>query len=378
MKFSQVCLESIGYCLPEDVVTSEEIESRLAPLYERLRLPAGRLALITGIRERRLWRPGTLPSEKSIVSGELAIAAAGLDRSQIGCLIHASVCRDHLEPATACRVHHELGLRSNCLVYDVSNACLGLMNGAIQIAQLIELGAIQAGLVVGTESSRQLVDTTIEALNSDPSLTRSSIKSAIASLTIGSGSCALLLTSRELSQSGNRLVAAVARADTRHHQLCHSGADEAVATGMQPLMETDSEMLMRAGVATGVATFHDLLSATGWLGDEVTKTVCHQVGTAHRRMMLEALEVSLERDFATVEWLGNTGSVALPITLGIAAQQGHLLAGDQVGLLGIGSGINSVMLAVAWARSLVAGETPLPRAAGQESKTSPIRPPVLG
>ena len=106
----------------------------------------------------------------------MALQAGELDESRIGALIHASVCRDHLEPATACRVHHELGLRDECLIYDVSNACLGLLNGAIQIAHMIEAGHIEAGLVVGTEGGRQLVETTIEALNGDLSLTRTRSK----------------------------------------------------------------------------------------------------------------------------------------------------------------------------------------------------------
>ena len=46
MDFHNVCLESFGYCLPEERITSSELESRLAPLYERLRLPPGRLELI--------------------------------------------------------------------------------------------------------------------------------------------------------------------------------------------------------------------------------------------------------------------------------------------------------------------------------------------
>src|SRR5262245_28482489 len=123
MRYEHVCLESFGYSLPEEVLSSTEIERRLAPLYERLRLPEGRLELMTGIRERRLWPPGTLPGEISVVSGERAIQASGIDRREIGALIHASVCRDHLEPATACRVHHALGLPQRCAVYDVSNAC---------------------------------------------------------------------------------------------------------------------------------------------------------------------------------------------------------------------------------------------------------------
>ena len=305
----------------------------------------------------------------SIESGEAAIEAAGLDRSHIGCLIHASVCRDHLEPATACRVHDALRLPSQCLVYDVSNACLGLLNGALQIAQMIELGQIQAGMVVGTEGSRQLVETTIKALNDDPHGTRSSIKSSIASLTIGSGSCALLLTSTELSRHGNRLIACAARAHTEHHDLCQSGADEAVAEGMQPLMQTQSEQLLTEGIAAGKATFGDLLHAARWDAPSINKTVCHQVGSAHRARMLESLEIPLERDFATFQWLGNTGSVALPLSMAIAAEQGHLQQGDRVGLLGIGSGINSVMWAADWQTLPVVGY-------GHVGLAAPIKPPV--
>ena len=353
MRYRNVCLESFGYTLPPEIVTSDEIERKLAPLYERLRLPEGRLELMTGIRERRFWTAGTLPSDKSLESAEKAIQAASIDRQYIGALVHASVCRDYLEPATACRVHHHLGLPAQCLVYDVSNACLGLFNGMLQIANMIELGQIRAGIVVGTEGSRQLVETTIAALNRDETLSRSQLKLAVASLTIGSGSCAVLLTDRELSQTDNRLTAATVRAHTSHHELCHSGQDEAVGSGMQPLMQTDSERLMHQGIAAGVSTFKDFLVDADWELGEIEKTFCHQVGAAHRKLMLDSLGLQLDRDYATVEWLGNTGSVALPITMAVGAQRGWLSRGDRVAMLGIGSGINCIMMAVDWRKSLV-------------------------
>lgn len=354
MQYRNVCIESFGYTLPTEVVTSEEIEERLSPLYQRLRLPEGRLELMTGIRERRFWEPGTLPSDKSIESGRRALELAGIDPSYVGALIHGSVCRDHLEPATACRVHHRLDLPSDCMIYDVSNACLGLLNGMIQIANMIELKQIRAGLVVGTEGSRQLVETTIDALNNDTTLTRNQLKLAVASLTIGSGSCAVLLTDRELSRTDNRLLVATARTSTAHHELCHSGRDEAVGSGMQPLMQTDSEQLMREGIATGIETFTRFMNETGWNPDDIDRTFCHQVGSAHRKQMLESLGLQTERDFATLEWLGNTGSVALPITMAIGLEQGHVAAGENIGMLGIGSGINCLMLGVAWQRALTA------------------------
>src|SRR5262245_49025520 len=101
MKYRNVCLESLGYTLPDEIVSSDEIERRLEPLYARLRLSPGRLELMTGIRQRRFWPRGTLPSQASIVSCRRAIESAGIDRREIGALIHGSVCRDHLEPATA-------------------------------------------------------------------------------------------------------------------------------------------------------------------------------------------------------------------------------------------------------------------------------------
>ncbi len=81
MRYQNVCIESFGYTLPEEIVTSDEIEHRLAPLYQRLRLPEGRLELMTGIAQRRFWTPGTLPSDKSVESANKAIAAVGIDRA---------------------------------------------------------------------------------------------------------------------------------------------------------------------------------------------------------------------------------------------------------------------------------------------------------
>lgn len=365
MRYQHVVLESFGYTLPDQIVTTSELEARLAPLYRRLRLPVGRLELITGIRRRRFWGEGVMPSDKSVESAEKAIAAAGIDRRSIGALVHASVCRDFLEPATASGVHHRLGLAEACLVYDVSNACLGILNGMVQIANMIELGQIRAGLVVGTEGSRQLVETTIERLNADESLTRADIKHSIASLTIGSASVAVLLCDREMSRTGSRMLAATALANTAHHRLCQSGRDESVAGGMRPLMRTDSERLMHEGIATGAATLNRFLEEAGWQRDQIDHTICHQVGLTHRKRMLEALKLDAARDFTTVETLGNTGSVALPVTMAMAVEQGTIKPDDRVAMLGIGSGINCLMIAAQWQptfaprRASQVGERPL-------------------
>jgi 3-oxoacyl-[acyl-carrier-protein] synthase-3 len=355
MRYNHVCLESLGYTLPQEIVTSADLEQRLQPAYERLRLPEGRLELITGVRERRFWPPDTLPGQVGVLSAQAALRAAAIDRRHVQALIHASVCRDYLEPATACAIHHCLKLPAESFLCDVSNACLGLLNAIVQVANMIELGQIQAGLVVGTEASRQLVETTIGLLNEDLSLTRDQMKLALASLTIGSGSCAILLVHERVSRTGNRLLAATVQANTAFHGLCHSGNDSAVGPGMEPLMWTDSGQLLQAGIATGADVFPLFLREVGWDRDDIDRTFCHQVGSAHRKLMLESLRLDPRIDFTTVEWLGNTGSVALPLTMALGSQRGHLGPGERVAMLGIGSGINCLMLGCQWQASLVEG-----------------------
>lgn len=354
MHFERVAIESIGFSLPPEIQTSLELEAKLAPVYERLRLPEGRLELMSGIQERRFWPRGTAIGVPSIESARQAIEAANVNVGDIGCLIHASVCRDYLEPATACGVHAGLGLSAECWVYDLSNACLGLLSGMVQIATMIERGVIKAGIVVGTESARNLVESTIATLNSDQTLTRQSIKPSFASLTIGSGSCAILLVDREISRTDNRLLQCVARAECEHHELCQSDTDQA-GVGMQPLMQTDSEQLLHAGVGVGKRTFAQLLN-DGVDRQSIDKTVCHQVGSAHRRLMLDTLELSEQRDFSTFHWLGNTGSVALPTALAMGLHAGFIAPGERVALLGIGSGINSTMMTTQWSSPIVAGK----------------------
>jgi 3-oxoacyl-[acyl-carrier-protein] synthase-3 len=113
-------------------------------------------------------------------------------------------------------------------------------------------------------------------------------------------------------------------------------------------MNTDSESLLAQGVSAATGCFGGFLGALGWRRDEIGKTICHQVGRAHRKALFAALELDTRGDFSTLEYLGNTGSAALPITAAIAAQRGHLQEDDHVAFLGIGSGINVVMLGFDW------------------------------
>ena len=207
MRFETVCIESLAVALPEEVLTSSEIELRLKPLYDRLKLPEGRLELMTGIRERRIWPVGTRPSDASALAGKAALAKSRIPAADIDLFIH--------------------------------------------------------------------------------------------------------------------------------------GADSLA-------MQTDSEQLLIAGVSLARSTWAEFGRLTGWSAGSIDRFICHQVGSIHRRKLYETLGLDLAKDFSTFETLGNTGSVALPATLSAAIDAGAIVDGNRVGLLGIGSGLNCLMLGLEW------------------------------
>ena len=349
MRFKNVYIEALACHLPDNIVTSNDIEQRLAPVYDRLKLPYGRLEMMTGIKERRFWNPGTSPSQVSSIAGKLAIVNSGINQEDIGCLINASVCRDFLEPATAALVHHNLGLPKNTLVYDISNACLGVLNGMINIANMIELGQIQAGLVVAGENGGPLVDSTIESLLNNPSLTRSEIKASFASLTIASAAVGVVLVHKDLTQNKHRLLGGYSQAASQFNNLCRGNDDsKAQIDNWLPLMKTDAETMMREGCGLAGQTWDHTKNILEWVNDDVNHVFCHQVGHGHRKLLYETLSLELEKDFSTLEYLGNTGAASLPSTLALGAEKGLLESGDRIALLGIGSGLNSLMLGVEW------------------------------
>ncbi|MCC6414859.1 MAG: 3-oxoacyl-ACP synthase III [Opitutaceae bacterium] len=344
MKFAHTCIESLATALPGEVLSSAEIERRLHPLYERLKLPEGRLELMTGIKERRVWPTGTRPSDASAAAGRAALAKSVINAEQIELYIHGAVCRDMLEPATASFAHRKIGLPPRCQIFDVSNACLGFLNSLTIAAGLIEAGQIRAALITCGEDSRPLLEQTLRTLNEQP-LTRNGIKPYFANLTIGSGAVGAIVCREDFARGEkHRLLGGIARAATNHSELCQGDTHGADSLAMQ----TDSEALLIAGVGLAKETWGEFSALTGWNESTPDRFICHQVGSIHRRKLYETLGLDLAKDFSTFETLGNTGSVALPATLSAAVESGAVRHGNKVALLGIGSGLNCLMLALEW------------------------------
>jgi len=221
------------------------------------------------------------------------------------------------------------------------------------LAGLIESGQVGAGMIVSGENGRPLVEQTLRHLLATPDsaapLSRNDIKPFFANLTIGSGAVGAVLCHRSLLPAGaragaRRLVGGAVRAATQHSALCQGDTHGADALAMQ----TDSEALLNAGVELAGEVWRDFQNETGWSAQNIQRMVGHQVGSAHRRKIYDALGLDLAKDFSTFETLGNMGSASLPATLALAVEAGAVRDGDRVALFGIGSGLNCMMLGVEW------------------------------
>ncbi len=356
MRYEDVHIHGFGYALAPVIIATEDIEDALEPTYTKLRVPHGQLQTMTGIVERRWWEPGYPITEGAILAAQRCLEAHDVPAKDIGMLVYGAVCREHFEPATACHVAAGLEARGHAIaptaaIFDVSNACLGVITGIVEVANRIALGQIEAGLVVASETAREINEATIARLNADPSMAR--FVRSVATFTGGSGAVAVLVTGK--TYGGHRLHGAATGAAPAHHRLCRWGIEphpNATAPTGDPAMRafasTDAGGVLEHGVTLGKETWADFLRTMQWTTEQVDRTVCHQIGAAHRNTMLQALGRDPSSDFVAYEHLGNIGTVALPLATALAAQRDFLLPGQRVGLLGIGSGLNCMMLGVTW------------------------------
>lgn len=333
-RFTDTAILSVTTADPTEVVTSADLDARLADTYRRVRLRPGLFDRLAGIRERRWWADGVTFADGAAMAGAKAISESGVDPAAIGIMINTSVSRAHLEPATAVGVHHALGLPSSCQNLDITNACLGFVNGIQLAGALIDSGMVEYALIVDGEDPRAAQERTIAEL-SRAGTTARDVAAHFATLTLGAGAAAMVLGRAERHPEGHRVVAAVGRAATEHNHLCRGDNDG---------MNTDLKGLLDAGMQLSGELWTEAAEDFDW--QDMTRYVVHQVSQVHTGTLCARLGIDPARVPLTFPVRGNVGPASVPITL--AGELDDLGGGDRVLLMGIGSGLNAACLEIAW------------------------------
>src|SRR4051812_32607268 len=318
-----------------EVVTSAEFDARLMRTYERTGMKPGMIEQLAGVTERRWWPEDVMFVDAAAMAGAKALAEAGVDPSDVGLLINTSICRTGVEPANAVGVHDQLGLSTSCLNFDVTNACLGFINGIQLAGSLIDSGQVAYALLVDAEGLRGLQGSTVERLAGDDA-TAEDLKRQFATLTLGSGAAAMVLGRASEHSEGHLITGGISRSPSQHNGLC---------IGDPPLMQTHSRALFTAGIELAAQAWRDALS-DGWDWAGADWFIAHQTSVVHLQALAKVLGVSIDQIPMTLPSFGNLSSAAVPFTL--AKQLPLIKSGQQVMLMGIGSGLNTSFAEIIW------------------------------
>ena len=337
-RYTNVAINGLAHLDAPIRVTSAEIDAQLKPATDRLGMKSGMLEGLAGITARRFWEPGTLPSEVATEAAEKLLADSDIPRDAIGVLLNTSVCRDYVEPSTASIVHGRLGLAPHAVNFDIGNACLGFVNGMDVAASMIERGQADHALIVNAEGSRYTIERTIERLL-DPSTDLALYRESFATLTLGSGAVAMLLSRADLADSSHRYFGGTSRAATQHADLCLGHMDD---------MRTKTRALLVAGMELARELYPPTMEALGYTADDIAAWAVHQISKVHTSMLIEVLGLATERVPTLYPEHGNIGPAGVPTILSKHAAAGELTDGDRVLLLGVGSGLNAAVSEVLW------------------------------
>ncbi len=338
LKYEQVSVASVASVDAPHRITSAWMEEQLAPTMQRLGIRPNLLEQLSGITARRWWDPETAYSDAATLAARKAIEEADVDPIRIGILINTSVCRDYVEPSTACLVHGNLELHPGCMNFDLGNACLGFINGMDVAANMIERGQIDYAIIVDGEGSRFVQEQTMARLLK-PDCTEPEFRQAFATLTLGSGAAAMVLGRSDLVKGGHRYVGSVNLAATQHSRLCYAQTDN---------MWTDTKALLIGGLQLAGKTWAYAHEALGWTPDAMDQFVIHQVSKVHTEQLAALCKLPLDRIHRLYPEFGNIGPAGLPVVLSKVAEQGRLSPGNRVALMGIGSGLNCTMGEIVW------------------------------
>ena len=219
--------------------------------------------------------------------------------------------------------------------FDITNACLGFVNAMTFASGLIDAGQIDYALIVGAEDVEEVQRRTIARLN-DKNSTRQDFNNQFASLTLGSGAAAAVVGRFDKHPEGHRILHTQTRAGTEHHELCVGGPSG---------MYTDTKGLLDNGLELVVNAWNEA-HQSGWNWKSMDRYVTHQVSNSNTNAIIKAVGLVKDRVPITFSKWGNVGPASLPMTLSQEADS--LKKGDRVLCMGVGSGLNTAMMEIAW------------------------------
>ena len=302
---THVAITGTGSCLPERVVTNQELEETVDTTDEWIRER-------TGILQRHIAGEKETTASMGAKAAREALDAAELAPDDVDMIVLATTTPDRIFPGTACHIQRELGTPV-CPAFDVQAVCSGFIYGLDIARRFIMTGGGDTVLVIGSEVLSRIVDW------SDRSTC----------VLFGDGAGAVVLQARD--EPG--ILSTHLHADGRYDHLLQVSPEVNGA-----FIEMKGNEVFRMAVNTLGRIVDETLEANQMDRHEVDWLVPHQAN--HRIIAATArkLDLPMERVVVTVDQHGNTSAASVPLALNQAVRDGRIQSGDVLMLEAFGGG----------------------------------------
>ena len=313
-----------GKCLPPAVLTNADLATIFDTTDEWI-------VSRTGIRERRISHVSL--SELAYVASMRALAAAGLDGSQLDLIVFGTCSFDDQVPNQASGLQVRLGAKRAASM-DVNTACTSFLYSLSTATAMIRTGVVRNALVVGGELISAFMDWTNRGV----------------AVLFGDGCAAVVLqaTDREEGLLGERLGC---DSDARN-TLVVEGMGTRYANYTRLYGDTNwifegQEIFKRAVIGMSGACAH-VLAARHVTADDIDLVIPHQANLRIIEAVAKRAGLPMDRVFVNVHRYGNMSAATVPVALVEALEEGRVAPGSLLLLPAFGAGLTWCAHLVRW------------------------------
>ena len=305
-------IAGVGSFLPGQAVTNNDLALRGIETNDEW------IVSRTGIKARHLAEPGQTSSELAHEASLRALAAAGIEASELDLIIVATSTPDFIFPSTACLLQSKLG-NGGAVAFDVQAVCSGFVYALTIAEKFLRSGSHKKALVVGAEVFSRILDWNDRGT----------------CVLFGDGAGAVVL---EASEKPGILATAL-HADGAHHGILSvpGNVSGGQVTG-DPFLRMDGKAVFKFAVRVLAEVAEECCTLAGIAPEEVDWLIPHQANIRIIEATAKKMGLPMDKVIVTVDRHGNTSAASVPLALDAAVRDGRIQAGQKVMLEGVGGG----------------------------------------
>lgn len=325
----------LGTYVPPRVVTNHDLTQIMDTSHEWI-------VERSGIEERRWVDPEEGNAAMGTQAARAALADAGVDASEIDCIIYATLSPDYFFPGCGVIVQRELGI-GHVPAFDIRQQCSGFVYGLQMADTFIRAGQYKKVLVIGGEVHSRGLDRstrgrTVTVLFGDAA--------GAAVVGVSEDPARGILISRMHSDGTDAECLAMqypGMAPGRSEFVTHADIDEG---RIWPNM--DGQKVFKTAVKRMPEVIQEVLAAQNLSVADIDMLIPHQANLRINEMVAKLLRIDPAKVHNNIQKYGNTTAATLPLCLSEARTLGKVKPGDLVCLVAFGSGFTWGSVLMRW------------------------------